>query len=343
MRWTGLSAFAIAIFCLLSASPVTAAETVNIGLTNSATDVGFFIADKKGYFREEGITPNFVVFDSAAKMIAPFSSGDLDVGAGGISAGLFNAVARGIDVRMVADKNSTPPGRASLKLLVRPDLVASGRYKSLPDIKGMRLGNSAAGSSGMATLKKILDKAGLKWGDVTEVYLSFSQQVIALQNKAIDLAIPAEPQATDAIRHGAVKILGDDEVYPNHEISAVLYSGHFAKKKELATHFLRAYIRGARDFNDALVNGVFAGPKGDEVVAILSEYSLIKDPAVHRSFIQSAINPNGTLNLASLQEDLDIFRAGGLIQGKVTADQAIDNSFLDAVIKSLGPYKPATN
>ena len=320
------------------AQPLT---KVTVGVTNSATDVGFFIAHKKGYFRDEGIDAQFVVFDSAARMIAPLASGDLDVGAGGISAGLYNAVARGIDVRMVADKNSTPPGRASTKLLIRKDLIDSGRYKTLPDIKGMKLANSAPGGSGTGTLKKLLDLAGLKWGDVEEVFMSFSQQVIALQNKAIDLALPAEPQATDAIRNGAVRLLGDDEIYPNHAISAVIYPGHFAGKTDLATRFVKAYVRGVRDFNDAIEKGVFAGPRGDEVVAILAEYSLIKDPAVHRSFVQSAINPNGTLEPASMKMDFDIFREVGLIQGEVTVEKAVDTTFLDAAIKQLGPWKPA--
>ena len=326
---------------MLTAS-ATAADLVDvsIGVTNSATDVGFFIAQERGYFRTEGINAKFVTFDSAAKMIAPFASGDLQVGAGGTSAGLYNAVARGIDVRMVADKNSTPPGRASQKLLIRKDLVDSGRYKTLADIKGMKIATSAPGSAATGTLKKILDKAGLKWGDVQEAYMSFSQQVIALQNKAVDLALPAEPQANDAIRGGAVRLLGDDEIYPNHQISAVIYSGQFAKKTDTATRFLRAYLRGVRDFNDAVVDGKFAGPKGDDVVRILTEYSLIKDPAVHRSFIQSAINPDGALDEASLKEDLEIFRAVGLIEGKVSVEQAMDLSFLKAAVASLGPYHP---
>ncbi len=331
----------IAAACLLATGAIAADRIkVTVGLTNSATDVGFFIAHKKGYFAEENIDAQFITFDSAAKMIAPFASGDLDVGAGGTSAGLYNAVARGIDVRMVADKNSTPPGRASQKLLIRKDLIDSGRYKQLSDIRGMKIATSAPGSAAMGSVKKILDKAGLKWGDLEESYMSFSQQVIALQNKAVDLAFPAEPQANDAIRNGAVKIVSDDEVYPNHQISAVLYGGAFAKKTDTATRFLRAYIRGVRDFNDSLKNGVFAGPKGDEVVAILTEYSLIKDPAVHRSFVQSNIRPNGDLDMASLAEDLKIFREAGLVEGKVEVAQAVDDSFLQAVLKSLPPYTP---
>ncbi len=338
-RLLGAALLFAAVVAPAKGQPMT---KVNIGVTNSATDVGFFIAHKKGYYRDEGIDAQFIVFDSAARMIAPLASGDLDVGAGGISAGLYNAVGRGIDIRMVADKNSTPPGRASTKLLIRKDLIESGRYKNLPDIKGMKLANSALGGSGTGTLKKLLDRAGLKWGDVEEVFMSFSQQVVALQNKAIDLALPAEPQATDAIRNGAVRLLGDDEIYPNHAISAVIYPGHFAKKTDLATRFIKAYLRGVRDFNDALENGVFAGPRGEEIVAVLAEYSLIKDAAVHRSFVQSAINPDGALNPASLQTDFDIFREVKLIEGDVTVEKAVDMSFLQAALKQLGPYKRAS-
>jgi NitT/TauT family transport system substrate-binding protein len=336
--WRWLAAAVLSAASIAGASAADKA-VVKVGVTNSATDVGFFIAHRRGYFADEGIDAQFITFDSAAKMIAPFASGDLEVGAGGTSAGLYNAVARGIDVRMVADKNSTPTGRSSQKLLIRKDLIDSGRYKTLADIKGMKLATSAPGSAAMGTLKRILDRAGLKWGDVQEAYMSFSQQAIALQNKAVDLALPAEPQATDAIRNGAVKILGDDEVYPNHQISAVIYSGQFAKKQELATRFLRAYLRGVRDFNDSLKDGVFNGPKGDAVVSILTEYSLIKDPAVHRSFVQSAINPDGRLDLQSMKEDLGVFRETGLVEGKVEVEQAVDTSFLDAVLKTLPAYR----
>lgn len=335
-------AFASLLSIYAGAARAAEPVEVSVGLTNSATDVGFFIADKKGYFREEGIRAKFIQFDSAARMNSLFGTGELSVGAGGMSAGLYNAIARGIDIRIVADKNSTPPGRSSQKLLLRKDLVDSSRFKTLADLKGMRIATSAPGTAAMGTMVKILEKAGLKRTDIEEVNMSFSQMVLALRNKAVDAALPAEPQATQAMEDGAVRIVSDDEIYPNHQISAVLFSGIFAKRDPaLARRFLKAYLRGVRDHNDALVDGKFAGPKGDEVVAILTEYSLVKDPAVHRSFILSAINPDGKLDLSSMKEDLQIFRDAGLIQGQVEVEQAVDLSFLDAVLKELGPYKAA--
>lgn len=62
---------------------------VTIGGTGSATDVGLWVADKKGYFRDE-----FITFDSAVRMVTSLASNSLDVGAGGRSAGPFNAIGR---------------------------------------------------------------------------------------------------------------------------------------------------------------------------------------------------------------------------------------------------------
>ena len=127
----------------------------------------------------------------------------------------------------------------------------------------------------------MLEKGGLRISDVDIVYLGFPQQVLALANKAVDAAVPAEPFTTEAIRKGlAVPIITDDQAYPGHEIAVIFYSGTFAKQKpEAAAGFMRAYLRGVRDFNDALDgNGRLSGDKGEAIVAVLTEYTAIKDP-----------------------------------------------------------------
>ncbi len=315
------------------------AARVTLGITNSVTDVGFMVADKRGYFREEGLDVKFVEFDSAARMIAPMASGDLDVGSGAASAGLYNAVARGIDIKTVAGKNQTPFGRSSQKLLVRRDLIDSGRYRTLADLKGMKIANVAPGSSATALMIKILEKAGLAPADIQEVYMGFSQQITALENRAVDAALPAEPQATDAILRGAVSALIDYEVFPDHQISVVLYSGVFIRERpDVGRRFMRAFLRGVRDHEDSLVDGRFAGAKGDEIIRILVEYGPIKNGEVYKSFVLSACPPDGEINVASLKEDFAIFQRLGLLEGKVTVEQTLDPSFIEAALKDLGRY-----
>jgi NitT/TauT family transport system substrate-binding protein len=103
---------------------------VTIGIVNSSSDVSFFIAEHQGYFRAAGIIPKYVVFDSGAKMNAPLGSGQLDVGGGGPSAGLYNAIARGIDIKIVADKGSQAKGfgkRSSIAVSTRARAISRGR------------------------------------------------------------------------------------------------------------------------------------------------------------------------------------------------------------------------
>ena len=94
-------------------------ETVNVGSVNSVSDGPFLIADQKGYFRDVGIKVNFINFNSAALMVPSIGTGQIDLGGGAPSAGLYNAISRGIAIKIVADRGSDPPGYGFSDLLVR--------------------------------------------------------------------------------------------------------------------------------------------------------------------------------------------------------------------------------
>src|SRR5438132_10697341 len=86
------------------AIPAVAADLVTVGAASTTSDAPIYIADKKGYFREEGLEVKVTNFRSAADMVAPLATGLLDAGAGSASAGLYNAVASGVQIKIVADK-----------------------------------------------------------------------------------------------------------------------------------------------------------------------------------------------------------------------------------------------
>src|SRR3954447_5982082 len=77
MRW--VLGFLTALIGVLAVCGSAGAQNVRVGIVNSSTDVPFFIADAKGYFKEEGLSV-VLPFDAGAKMIAFLGSGDLDVG-----------------------------------------------------------------------------------------------------------------------------------------------------------------------------------------------------------------------------------------------------------------------
>ncbi len=336
--WIGLAVLTLAA----PAQAQAPLKKVMVGGTLSATDIGLWIAHKKGYFQEEGIDPEFVAFDSAARMIAALGTGELQVAAGGHSAGFFNAVARGIEIRIVSDKSQNVVGRSSIKLLVRQALVDSGRYKTFADLKGLKVAEAAPGGSAYPILVKFLEQGGLAYSDIEHVYMSFPQMSVALQSGAIDVALSVEPSVTQALRMGGVVAVANDyDVYPIHQVSEIMYSGKFAgTDADTGRRFMKAFLRGVRYHNDALgPKGEFVGAQGDEVVAIATQYGPFKDPAVWRSFILSYCNPDGALHVPSLKEDLDLFKKQKYIEGNVEIWQAIDTSFVDWAVKELGPYK----
>src|SRR5437879_13089487 len=99
------------------------ATTLRVGLVAAVSHAGFFVPMERGYFAEQGLAIEFVPFRSAADMIAPLGVGQLDIGGGAVSAGLFNAMARGVDLRIVADKGTIRTGQSYEALIIRRDLV----------------------------------------------------------------------------------------------------------------------------------------------------------------------------------------------------------------------------
>lgn len=335
-HWRALVAGAV----IIVAAGTAAAQTVTVGAASTISDAPIYIAERKGFFRAEGIDVKVVNFRSASDMVAPLGTGALDAGAGSAGAALYNAVARGIRIRIVADKASSPPGYGATKILVRKDLIDSGRYREPKDLKGLRFAMNAPGVSNTATLNTLLRSAGLTYSDVQTANLPFPDHVVALKNKSVDASASVEPGPAIAVRNGdAVVIKSDDEILPDHQIAVLLYSEDFARKhRDEAIRFMRAYIRAVRFYNGALANGRLAGANAAEVIAILSESTPIKSPAIYAAITPPGINPDGHVNTQSLAYDLAFYREQGLIKGAINLDEVLDASFADAVVKELGPY-----
>ncbi len=328
---------------LAQTQPAGTQSKVLVGNVNTSSDVPIFIADKKGYFKAEGLDVELISFSTAAKMIAPMGAGQLDVGSGTVSAGLYNAYSRKIGIHIVADKGSARPGYNFSQLLVRKDLIDSGRYKSFKDLKGMKIAIAARGTGNAATLNAALKAGGLTFKDVDTIDLGFPDHLVAYQNKAIEAGVTNEPTATLAVRAGlAVKVEGNDSLFANHQTAVLLYSDKFSKERpEVARKFMRAYIRAARDYNDALLDGRIAGKGAEEVIATLIQYTDIKDAALYRDTVPSACNPDGRVDLASLDSDLAFFKEEKLIeQADIKASDLVDHTFADQAVAELGPYKP---
>lgn len=328
---------------LFSPSAADAAEKVRLGINNVISDVVFHIAQERGFFADEGLEVEFVVFDSGPKMIAPLGAGQIDAGAGASSAGLYNAAARGINVKIVADKGSTPPHFDYMPLMVRQDLLESGKVKSVADLKGKKVGLVGPGAATNAKLAHILEKNGLKESDVQSVFIGYPQQVAAFTTGAIDAAITTEPSAAQAVEKGIAKRFVVDG-YPNQQVAVLLFNGDFiAQRRDVAQHFMNAYVKAARVYNAATEGGKFNGQGAEAVIKTIMKSTGLKDPELFSKMIPNGVDPNGAVDMQSLRADLKYFTDHGYLERPVKVEDVVDSSFATAAVKVLGPYKAAQN
>lgn len=337
----GRGGLVAAIMLLGASAPGLAADKVVVGMINSMSDAPFFLAIDNRYFKDEGIDAQLELSPSLANQVAPLSIGELDVASGAISAGVYNAVDRGIPIKIVADKGRNAPQYGFNAIMVRKDLYDSGKVKSLADLKGGTIAMIGVGSSDLSVMNEAMKSVGLTYDDIKVTQLALPNHLVAMKNKAMEWTLTPDPFATKMVEEGvAVKLATVDRFYPNAQQTVLIYGSRFIQDRpDVAQRFMNAYVRGIRAYVDGLADGRIAGPNADQVIASLIKHGREKDAALLRKIVPVWIDPNGQLYVASVEKDFQFLAAKGFIKGPVTPAELIDNTFVAAANKKLGPYK----
>jgi ABC-type nitrate/sulfonate/bicarbonate transport system substrate-binding protein len=315
---------------------------IRIGITGNTADAPLFIAQDRGYFKEQGLKLAYTRVQSANDVVAPLGAGQLEVGGGAISAGLFNAIARGIDVRIVADKGqhsgSPVNGFTSAVVLTIPKQDADV-YKTLADVKGKTISLASTGSGNEIMLDRGLQSVGLTNKDVNLKTLSFADGLAALSTHSVDLAIEIEPFVTQGVAKGIlVPWLKSEELYAGQQGGVLVFGPSVAKLgADVGDRFMIAYVKGIRDYYDAF--GVKHKDQ-DAIAAILANNTDVKDVSLYAKMGWDLIDPSGYVNAVAVADDLDWYAAHDYVQQKPDISRVIDNSYVEHALAVLGKYQP---
>lgn len=319
-------------------------DKVNLAATANSGDIGIFYAIDKGLLRQEGIEANLMTFDTGARMVPALATGELDIGTIPGSAGVYNAAARAIHNRIVADRSRSAPGDMYQTLMVRKDLIDSGRFKTYADLKGLKVAVAAPGISILSIVNEAAKKGGISYNDIEKVFIPLPQQVAAFRNKAIEASIMIEPFATLIAANGdGVRFASTHDFNPNGQFTYMVYSEKFSKERpDVARRFMRAYIRALRAFNDATLNGRWRDtPHTAELIDILAKRLDIPAARIRATY-PHAVDPDGRVNLEGMRLELQFFKDQKMVQAtNIRVEDVVDMQFVDAAVKELGPYKRA--
>lgn len=303
----------------------------------------FFVADAKGYFVEQGLDVQFESFKTGGEMIAPLTLGQLDVGGGEAGTALFNAIAQGLDLKIVLSLSCLTPENSYFLMVARKDLIDSGRIKKMSDVRGMKVGINHPRGMTEYFAAQGLKTGGLTVDDVEMVYIPFPDMVQALSNKALDVAYLQHPLAATALNPGpngepplAVELFHFYDVHEETQVASVFFGKNLLdpKNEETAVRLITALLKAARDMqgdwqSDPVIVGAIAKGTG------VSE-------AVVRSSVMPGVTPDGVIswkNLSSIQRYY-LERRYTEYTEALTKDQVVDERFQQKAVERLGSYQP---
>ena len=324
-------------FVCLSAGSAAAGEKLKIGALRLTSSAPLFIAVEKGFFADEGLDVELKFMKSAQPVAMALASGDIDLGATGLTAGLYNAAANGLKVSIVADKGRVWPEYKLVGLMVSNDAWEKG-VKTVRDLKGKRVGITQMGSTFHYMLGNILAKNGMDLKDVKPTPLGGVKNMMdAVSANRIETAFMVQPFCTvmEKKNLGHVMLWAGDEM--RYQIAAIFLSEKMADNEALSVKFLRAYIRACRCYYDNCLtrkDGLLVkGPGFDQVIGYIAKYTSRKP-----SLIAMGLNFNdrdGKLFAEDLRKQIDWYHAHKMITKKPDAQQIINMELWQKALDSL--------
>lgn len=313
--------------------PALAGSKINVGALRFTSHSASFVAFERGYFEEAGLDVEFKFFQAAQPMAVAIASGDADFAVTAVSGGLISLAEKGA-AKVIGGALSEEPGIDGQKILASNAAFDAG----LTDpsmLDGKSFGITQAGSSFHYMGSKI---AGAEGAAVNFKPLSKVGAIIgALKSGQIDAWSIVPHIAKPLAGAGAVHIIGNVSDYlPNYQVTTVFTSAdNAANERAKSEAFLAAFSRGADDFNAALVDRTAGEDAAEEMVKLVHKY-VYTDREYEKaapSIINGAmrINKGAAMNLASLQDQLDWFKAEALVKGSITIDTLVDQSYVDMI------------
>ena len=289
-----------------------------------------YVAKELGFFAEQGLDVELQSFAGGSEMITQAAAGRLDAGMGGLGPGLWNAVERGLPLKVIA------PGHGEGNPVATPLMVAkskceSGEIRSVADLRGKKVAINAPGATEY-WLKQALAQGGLTIDDVDLETMPFADAVTALGGGAIDAALLGEPTATQAERLGFAVRLST-----NFPVQGITVTGLFANtdflanNPDVATGLVTGYLKAIRE----IMQRGYGDPA---ILPIVAQYTQLPE-----DLIAAAVAPvfpvDGEINVEGLATLQAFFRERGQLEYDTDLDPEtiLDRTFVNRALDALGP------
>jgi NitT/TauT family transport system substrate-binding protein len=282
------------------------------------------LAERLGYFKDEGLDVTVNDFGGGSKALQALVGGSVDAVTGAYEH-TIRMQQKGQDIAAVIELGRFPG------IVLAVSTAKADKVKSVADLKGMKIGVTAPGSSTHLTVTYQMIKAGLAADDASFIGVGGgASAVAALENGNVDAISHLDPVISKLEADGAAKVLVDTRteagtraVFGGTNPAAVLY-------------LKRDFIKANPNTVQALTNAFYRTLKWiekaspDEIAAKVPEEYMLGDKALYLKALKASIptySQNGLIPPEGMDSTMKFL-------------QTTEASFKDAKIDVAASFDP---
>ena len=333
-----LAALCVAVLATgaFAQAPEKKKVTIAVGGKNLFYYLPLTVAERKGYFKDEGLEVEIPDFAGGAKALQALVGGSADMVSGAYEH-TINMMAKRQPIKAVVLQAKF----SSMALAMSKERAA--KYHGARDLKGWKIGVTAPGSSTNMYINNLLVKDGLKPSDVSIVGVGTSAGAFAALDKGeIDGLVNLDPVLTQLEATGKFVTVSDTrtekgmkDVYGGDYMASVIY-------------VTDEYIRKNPNTVQAVVNAMVRADKWiakatpQEIVDLMPNEFKAANPSLYKEgLLKNMIgySENGEMSLKAAENVYKVlhqFEPSVMAAGKMDLTQTFDNSF---VKKANAKYK----
>lgn len=289
------------------------------------------IAQQRGYFRDAGLDVEIADFPGGSKSLQAVVGGSADLAAGAFEH-VLNMQAKGQELRAIVLLARYP----GMVLALPP--ARARDFRSAADLKGLKVGVTAPGSSTHMFLNHLLGQAGLAADAVSVIGIGAGASAIAaIRRGDIDAMVHLDPVIHRLEADGVVRAVVDTR---SAEGATAVYGGPYHAACLYAT---ADFIAGHPGTAQAVVNAQVRALRWlqtatpDEIVASVPEAFLGGDAAAYRAALLKnlpILSPDGRLDPDSAARVLTALRGFEAFVRKADVDpaRALTNDFVERAL-----------
>lgn len=314
-----------------AAKPEKTQVTIAVGGKAALYYLPLTLAEELGYFDDAGLDVEILDFPGGAKALQAMMGGSADVVSGGFDHTIVMQ-ARGQKLSAFVLQGATP----AISLVVSKEKAAT--WRDARDLKGMKVGVTAPGSSTNMFVNALLARGGLTQDDVSIIGVGSGQSAVAaIQAGHLDALANIEPAITMLVRAGKVvekietlSVEGATKLY-----GAALPSGSLYTKQD----FIRKNPNTVQALTTAMVRALawLASASDEDVADTVPRHFLLGDRPLYLAALKrqrASYSKDGRIAPKAAQATLNALSGfhKPVADGNIKLDQTYTNRFVDSAL-----------